>query len=772
MLVALAALACAANPKAEKLAKDAAAAEKSGDIVRAYLLWAQAAAEDRHDASYWARAESLRAKASMAAGTRIDTPELTWSTGKPPVGNPVTTTFTQQDLDDLKRMAPPPRLRPSLLTKTFHLKANAKPMYEQVAKEFGYIVVFDKDYNPNGEIHFDVTDLGYREALHALEGASNTFIVPISDTAMMVAQDTPQKRTELENDEAIAIPIPQRSSVQEAQELLTLVQQTFEVRRAVVDPQKRMVLLRDKVSKVEAALAVMNQIANGKPQVSLEVELLAAGETSSLSFGMNLPTQFPLVDFHNFSRAARTIPAAFSQFLTFGGGTSFLGLGLANASLFATASRSSATSLLRSTIAASDGQPATMHIGNKYPIVTGGYMGLGGFSSSGGGLGGGTTGGGVTYAVLSTTSYLSDLITSAVSSTGKMNLVVNGVTVPLVLPAAANNLAGIQSVINSLGAGVYASVVQRGTTAKPISLVLVASALATTSIQLVDDPDGAAIDLMRPVAYASSISNDVADAVSTTVSSKGSLSLQVGEKTYPITLDSGKNNLNGIRDAINATEAGVKASVLLSNIVTTSVFLQVVATSANTGTIQLYDDLGGTTRALLSSTDEVNYAGNQFGQSVAGTSTGSGSSLGQVYTPPPVFNFEDLGLLLKVTPYVHGPDEVSLEIETEFKSLGGGSINGVPIISTRKYQGKVRLRSSEWAVVAGLLTESSANGVNGLPGIKDIPALGTLLSNNTRSTERDNILLVIKPRITSLPGSESVGRPIWVGSETRMLSPL
>ena len=46
------------------------------------------------------------------------------------------------------------------------------------------------------------------------------------------------------------------------------------------------------------------------------------------------------------------------------------------------------------------------------------------------------------------------------------------------------------------------------------------------------------------------------------MSASGTVELAVGSKTYTINLASGKNNLNGLRDAINGLGAGVTASVL------------------------------------------------------------------------------------------------------------------------------------------------------------------------------------------------------------------
>lgn len=771
LVAVLAAVLLAGPSDAERLARDAQKAERAGETVKAYLLYAQAAAADRTNPSYWAKAEALRPRAEIQTATKLPNPELTAPAALPLAGSTagVVGTFTAKDLNDLERMKPPPRLRPSALVQSFQLSGKSRDLFEQVAKVYGYTVIFDKDYDPTATVRFHVADADYRDALHALEDATDSFIVPISDNAMLVAQDNQQKRADLEQDEAQAIPIPQRTSIQEAQELLTMVQQALEIRRAVVDPQRRMILLRDRVSKVEAAVAILDQLSVGKPQVSIELEILSTDKSSSLSLGMSLPSQFPLVDFgRNLGRFGRSliqnpfVPTGFTQFLTFGGGATFMGIGVTGAQLFATASRSSATSLQRAIIMASDGQPASLHIGSKYPIVTAGYY------ASGNGTSGGSTG--VTYAVISTAPY-TDIVSSAVTTTGTMALVVNGTSIPFLVPAATNNVVGLESLINSLQAGVYASVIQRGTNNKPVSLLLVASTLGVTSISLIDDPDNANIQVTKTPDIVSAISADFADATATKISSAGTLSLAVGSTAYPLTLTSTTNNLDGLRDAINAASAGVKASVLLSSNTSNTWFLQVVADASGSGTIQLYDDPTGANTALLTPTDQVNLAGSQLGQTVT-SSTGTTSNIGQIYTPPPTFTFEDLGVIVKMTPTVHGDDDVSLDIDAEFKTLGSGSFNGIPVINNRKLQGKIRLRAGEWAIVAGLVDASQASSITGIPGLMHLSGIGPALRDNETSSTESNVLLVIKPRIVSLPASEYPGRTIWLGSETRLLSPL
>ncbi|HEV2689509.1 MAG TPA: type II and III secretion system protein, partial [Bryobacteraceae bacterium] len=143
-----------------------------------------------------------------------------------------------------------------------------------------------------------------------------------------------------------------------------------------------------------------------------------------------------------------------------------------------------------------------------------------------------------------------------------------------------------------------------------------------------------------------------------------------------------------------------------------------------------------------------------------GASTGSG----RVFTPPPTFNFEDLGLVLKVTPHVHGTDEVSLDVDAEFKLLGAGAVDGIPIISNRKYESKIRVRNGEWAVIAGLMSGSEARTITGMPGMTSVP----FLRSNKISTDHSETLIVLKPHLLILPPSESATWRAWCGTETKL----
>lgn len=145
---------------------------------------------------------------------------------------------------------------------------------------------------------------------------------------------------------------------------------------------------------------------------------------------------------------------------------------------------------------------------------------------------------------------------------------------------------------------------------------------------------------------------------------------------------------------------------------------------------------------------------------------------GQTYSPPPAFTFEDLGLVVKATPHVHGGGEVLMELEAETKLLTGNMVNGVPEIAQRKLQSQVQLQTGEGAVIAGLLSTSDARSILGVAGLSTLPAIGPLLRNNNRNRSTSQVLIVITPRLVSLPPREFPTHEVWVGSEARPRMPL
>ncbi len=127
------------------------------------------------------------------------------------------------------------------------------------------------------------------------------------------------------------------------------------------------------------------------------------------------------------------------------------------------------------------------------------------------------------------------------------------------------------------------------------------------------------------------------------------------------------------------------------------------------------------------------------------------SGLPGIYNPIGQVTLVDLGLKLKISPRIHGDGDISLKIDAQYSALGTQTYNTIPAIAQRTYQGTVRLRQGEWAVLAGLDQKTHSVTRSGLIGLAQVPGLNQVLSENTRDTQTGQTLIVIKPTITRLP---------------------
>ena len=505
---------------AENLRSAAKQAEKAGDSLRAYLLYSQAAGIDSKDPSSWGRAMALQTKA--LEGLRFPVAGAT----------PTAQGISAQPLPDIgdlvasRYLGAPLRLKPIPGKRSFDLRGDSKTLCEQAMRAFGIDVIFDGDLQPLPNLRFRIAEVEFVEAVEALQLATGTFFVPISRTMTLVAKDVANKRQELEHTMAVAVPLPNTTTVQEAQELARAVQSIMEIQKFGVDPNQRIAIIRDRESKVLPALALFGDLIRNRAQITVDVELYEANETADLSIGFRFPTEFPLIALKRVFNTSPALPSSLANFVSFGGGASFLGLGLASSQFFGTFSKSNGRSLSSAQLRGVDGQPINFHLGDKYPVLQSGYFG------------------------------------------------------------------------------------------------------------------------------------------------------------------------------------------------------------------------------------------------------GTGASSEQAFAPPPSFTFEDLGVLLKITPHVHGPTEMTLEIEAEYKVLTGQALNGIPVIASRAFKTSARMSTNETAIVAGLLRTSEARTLTGIAGLAQIPAIGHLFRQETRTKDSGHALLVIRPHVIDLPPSDLATRTVYTGTDGRPRIPI
>jgi len=131
-----------------------------------------------------------------------------------------------------------------------------------------------------------------------------------------------------------------------------------------------------------------------------------------------------------------------------------------------------------------------------------------------------------------------------------------------------------------------------------------------------------------------------------------------------------------------------------------------------------------------------------------------GASNGQSFYPGS--EYEDIGLKIKATPFVHPDDEVTLQLEYELRALSGSNANGIPIISNETMKQTVRLKEGETSIISGLVDRELTKTITGIPGIAKLPGAGYLFGQRTNNLTDDELLILVTPRQMSFPTRQSL----------------
>lgn len=108
--------------------------------------------------------------------------------------------------------------------------------------------------------------------------------------------------------------------------------------------------------------------------------------------------------------------------------------------------------------------------------------------------------------------------------------------------------------------------------------------------------------------------------------------------------------------------------------------------------------------------------------------------------------FKPFGVGLSFTPVVLAEDRISLKLSTEVSELtteGAVTVGQltIPALKVRRAETTLELPSGGTMMLAGLIQESMKQDINGLPGLKDVPVLGSLF--RSRDFARSETELVI-----------------------------
>ncbi len=123
-------------------------------------------------------------------------------------------------------------------------------------------------------------------------------------------------------------------------------------------------------------------------------------------------------------------------------------------------------------------------------------------------------------------------------------------------------------------------------------------------------------------------------------------------------------------------------------------------------------------------------------------------------------NFEEVGIILKVTPTVTDDGKIAMELQPEVSekvddyqlTVVQGSTQipyTVPVIDKRSADTKVVIGNGQTLIIGGLIKEKNIKGVTKVPILGDIPLLGWFFKSKKDTRDKTELLIFVSPTIVT-----------------------
>src|ERR1700722_17866324 len=114
-------------------------------------------------------------------------------------------------------------------------------------------------------------------------------------------------------------------------------------------------------------------------------------------------------------------------------------------------------------------------------------------------------------------------------------------------------------------------------------------------------------------------------------------------------------------------------------------------------------------------------------------------------------SFKKAGLSLKVTPHITPDNRIILDLDVRNDSIGtitvtSGGVN-VPSIDTKEIATQVLVNDGQTVVLGGILETTHRDQQNKVPVLGDIPVLGNLFKQTSKTDNKDELLIFVTPKI-------------------------
>ncbi len=121
--------------------------------------------------------------------------------------------------------------------------------------------------------------------------------------------------------------------------------------------------------------------------------------------------------------------------------------------------------------------------------------------------------------------------------------------------------------------------------------------------------------------------------------------------------------------------------------------------------------------------------------------------------------FKQYGVQLAFTPTVLADGRISLRVRPTVSSLDFTLNANVPALKSRTAETTVELGSGQAFMIAGLLNNDTSNGINKVPGLGNIPILGSLFKSRQFQRSETELVIVVTPYLVKPMNASDVRLP-------------
>ncbi len=284
-------------------------------------------------------------------------------------------------LDSINSIAGPIELKPvSNEPITLHMVEDVKVIYQAIGKVAGLNVLFDPDYTSK-RIPVDLTNVSLSEAFRIVGTIAGTFYKPVTANTIFVAQNTRTKRTDLDELAVQTFYLSNSSQPNDGNEILTGLRLLLDPSvKLYLVPSQNAIVMRATTDQLLLAQKLINDFDRARPEVVVDVAVLEVNRDKIRNLGITLPTSFgitPQIPTTSTTSSTTTTSTTSASSLTLNNlahlnATDFA-ISVSGGTLNALLSDTDTRVLQNPRIRATDGQRATLKIGQKIPVATGSY---------------------------------------------------------------------------------------------------------------------------------------------------------------------------------------------------------------------------------------------------------------------------------------------------------------------------------------------------------------------------------------------------------------